>query len=413
MRHGSRAEVMTFLNEISADYPAAISLAAGRPTDAFASKLGANSLVDALTLYAEQTQGMASLLQYGRTAGLINDLVAAQLNTDDGLAISAERIVLTAGCQEALFLCIQSLCKSANDVLLVCNPTYIGATGAADACGVAAMPLKIEDGQIAKAIEHVVQTLKVQGRTARALYLISDFDNPTGHVISRDERVSIIEACLRNRIVVLEDNPYGQFRFDGVTIPPMAALDEGGCVVYLSTYSKTLCPALRVGAASFPRTLFGDESALHALISEVVQRKSFVSVNTGQISQSLVGGILLSQDCSLRNWVRPALELYRDNRDAMLAQLAVAFGTAETVSWNSPAGGFFLSLNLPFVFDSDALKTCAKDFGVIVMPMSFFALDDSHCQSVRLAFSAVSSSEIELAVQRLSSYTDSRKELYV
>jgi len=413
MEHGSRAKVMNFLNEISADYPAAISLAAGRPTDAFAEKLDPPNLADAVACYVSHFGKMASVLQYGRTAGLIRDLVATQVATDDGLTISTDRVVVTAGCQEALFLCIQALCKQPGDVLLVCNPTYIGATGAADACGVAIIPLEIEEGLVATAVEHAVRKLKAQGRTARALYLIPDFDNPTGRVISRDERVSIIEACLRNQIVVLEDNPYGQFRFDGDAVPPMAALDHDGCVVYFSTYSKTLCPALRVGSASFPKKLFGDRGAAHELFADVVQRKSFVSVNTGQISQAIVGGILLSQDCSLRSWVRPALELYRGSRDAMLVELNSAFASEKAVSWNSPEGGFFLSLSLPFVFDAEALKICAKDFGVIVMPMSFFALDDSQSRSVRLAFSAASPLEIRQAVRQFAGFVNSRQELRV
>jgi (S)-3,5-dihydroxyphenylglycine transaminase len=402
---------MNFLNEISSQYPSAISLAAGRPAEQFFGRIHNEALLEALTRFERHVAGdrtsaqvRAWLLQYGRTAGIINDLVARQLRVDEGVPATPDRVLITAGCQEALALCLPALCPDPSDVLLVCNPTYIGATGAAHASGVAVSGLPAI-ACLPEAIDQVVAQLHKRGQQARALYLIPDFDNPTGRILDESQRRAILSACARHRIVVLEDNPYGLFRYEGEPIQPMAALDEVGCVIYLSTFSKTLSPAMRVGAATLPDTLFGDRAASKALFQKLVQRKSFVSVNTSQITQAIVGGILLDQNSSLQHWVQPSVEWYRNNRDTMLSELQTVFAPySDQVRWSRPYGGFFLTLDLPFIFDANCVAECATNYGVIVMPMSFFALDTSQDSRIRLAFSSVTPSQIGAGIAALSRF---------
>lgn len=408
MTHDSRGDVMTFLNEVAADYPGAISLAAGRPTDTFAHRLSPAVLMDALQLFASKGDYPAGVLQYGRTAGLIHDLVAAQLRHDDGVDATPDRLVITAGCQEALVLCLQALCRSPGDTLLVCNPTYIGGTGAANTCGIPYAHLPSVGGSLSMRIELEATRLASLGMRARAVYLIPDFDNPTGQVITREERCAVLKVCERQRIVVLEDNPYGQFRYEGAQVPAMASLDGAGSVIYLSTYSKTLAPAFRVGSALLPRTLFGDAAPSTALFRDIVQRKSFLTVNTSQLNQGIVGGLLLANNASLRQWVEPVVAFYMANRAALLKALTRELGDVEGVAWNTPEGGFFLSLNLPFPMLADDVTLCAKEFGVVVMPMNFFASDASHDNVVRLAFSAATPSLLDEAVTRFAGYVRSR-----
>jgi len=406
---------MNFLNEIAGEYPSAISLAAGRPTDRFFDRLHPQALVDAFARYeahacphGNPAKSRAGLFQYGRTAGIINDLVAAQLRADEGVPASADRLLITSGCQEALALCLPALCPDPADVLLVCNPTYIGATGVASMSRIEVHGLPGAD--LCAEIEQAVERLGRRGKRARALYLIPEFDNPSGRVLDEPLRRALVASCARHRIVVLEDNPYGMFRYEGQPIPPMAALDDAGCVIYLSTYSKTLSPALRMGSANLPETLFGDRRASRDLFQNLVERKSFVTVNTGQIAQAFVGGILLQERMSLQRWVEPIAAWYRRNRDTMLDELQRVFADASaTISWSRPAGGFFLSLDLPFRFDADAVAECANEHGVIVMPMSFFALDASQDRRIRLAFSAVEPAQIAAGIRALGSYVARRR----
>lgn len=407
--------VMNFLNEVSGNFPDATSFAAGRPTDAFFDRLCPAALADVLSCYEayHKDRGGAhhSMLQYGRTAGMIDELVAAQLNQDEAVPASPDRLIVTAGCQEAIVLCMGTLCPEPSDVALVCNPTYIGAIGAANACHVAVVPLTGQKENLALDMERTVADLRGHGRRARLLYLIPDFDNPTGRVIDRAQRLAILEVCAREHIVVLEDNPYGMFRYEGTAVPAMAALDEAGSVIYLSTYSKTLSPALRVGSMTLPKTLFGDQGEQRRLFQELVERKSFLTVNTGQITQAMTAGLLLQQGGSLRQWIQPAVDLYHNNRNVMLQELERMFGSMHPdIGWNRPEGGFFLTLDLPFRFDAEAVAECASEQKVIVMPMSFFALDASQDFSIRLAFSSVTPAQISEGIRRLGQYVAQRLE---
>jgi (S)-3,5-dihydroxyphenylglycine transaminase len=415
---GSRLTVMNFLNEVGADFPQAISFASGRPAEAF---FRLDDWLSAIPRYLEhfgrgrglKMSAAATLLaQYGRTAGMINELVAAQLRRDEGLHCAPEQVLITAGCQEALALCLGALCRDADDVVLARNPTYIGVTGVADLAGIELQPLLDGGGPgWMEGLRATVARLKTRGKRARALYLIPEFDNPTGNLMPAADRAEILEFCAEHRIVVLEDNPYGMFRFEGPRLPPLAAVDTRGTVIYLGTYSKTLCPAVRVGCAVLPATLFGDAAAARALYADLAERKSFATVNTSQLNQALVGGVLLDQGLSLGELIRAPLAHYRRNRDVLVEELSRAFGGLQPeIAWNCPQGGFFLSLSLPFEFGQQEVLDCARDFQVIPMPMQFFALDGSCRQQVRLAFSNQDPASIALGVERLARFVFERLE---
>ena len=414
----SQASVMNFLNEVADEFPLAISLAVGQPTNRFYERLNPGVLLDAqarhehsLTPGRNLLDAKARLLQYGRTAGMINELVIQQLRADEGVTASPERILITAGCQEALSLCLPALCPDPQDVVLVFNPTYAGATCAARATGVVVFAIPNVYSDVVESIERAVKELHQSGRRAKALYIIPEFDNPTGRVLDEFQRRAILGLCARLRITVLEDNPYGMFRYEGKPVQPMAALDEAGCVIYLSTFSKTIAPAVRVGAATLPETFFGDRGASSALWQRLVERKSYLTVNTSQITQAIVGGLLLDQNGSLRQWIQPATAWYRANRDAMVNELQAAFPSISSqVQWNRPSGGFFLALDLPFRFDVEAAVECATNYGVIVMPMSFFALDNSQDHRIRLSFSAADAQQIRAGVASLAQYVSWRME---
>jgi (S)-3,5-dihydroxyphenylglycine transaminase len=401
----SRLSVMTFLNEVADDYPEAISLASGRPAPDFFDMDGWSGARALFDRYMQASSGASALTtarriaQYGRTAGMINDLVAEQLRRDEGLPCDADRVVITNGCQEALALCLQALCSAPGDVLLVRNPTYIGATGAAEVAGIELLAVDERLESWTAAIETALHAASHRGRRIRAFYVIPQFDNPTGSVLTEEERVEILDVCARNRVVVLEDNPYGMFHFDGPTLRPMAALDDHGAVIYLATYSKTLCPAVRVGCAVLPKTLFGDGLAARVLATQLVQRKSLLTVNTSQFNQALVGGVILAEEGTLSRIVEAPRRHYARNRDTLVNALAAEFaGYEEFVAWNHPLGGFFLTLELPFSFGAPELVRCAADYGVAVLPMLFFSLDDSQRFRVRLAYSDATPAEITRAV---------------
>jgi (S)-3,5-dihydroxyphenylglycine transaminase len=408
--------VLNFLNEVALDHPRAVSFASGRPAERF---FDFDAWLDAIPRFRQhfaETRGSTPrdagrlLSQYGRTNGLINDLMAVQLQADENVKSVSTRIVVTAGCQEALALCIQTLCPEPNDVVVARNPTYVGVTGAADMARTEIVALgAAAEADCADDLDRTATALAAQGKRVRAIYVIPEFDNPTGSVLSTREREELLAVCARHRIVALEDNPYGMFRFEGEARLPLAALDTRGCVIYLGTYSKTLCPSVRVGCAVVPETLFGDAAASRDFVRQLGERKSFLTTNTSQFNQALVGGVLLAEKGSLRRIIQPALQHYRRNRDVLIGCLDAVFGgEAERITWNRPQGGFFLSLQLPFEFCQEEMKECAAEYRVIPMPMSFFALDGSQRTRVRFAFSNLTPAAIEQGVEHFSRFVSSR-----
>ncbi len=412
----SRLDVMNFLNEIAGSYPSAISFASGRPAEAF---FNIQEWIERLPVFvhhfARQKEtsfesAFNILAQYGRTNGIIGDLIAEQLRFDEGISCNAAQVLVTVGCQEAIDLCVTHLCPGPDDVVLVRSPTYIGITGVADLNGIEISSFSCnDDGGIAQALRQAAHAVEVRGKHPRVLYLVPDFDNPTGTVLSRTTREEIIAFCAEKGIVILEDNPYGMFRFEGEKIPTMYALDTKGCVIYLGTYSKTICPSLRVGFAVVPAHLSRDNSSGGDMLDQLSRAKSFVTVNTSQIGQAIVGAVLLTEEGSLGRLIGPAVNFYRDNRDAMLASLETSFeGWEEKVKWNTPQGGFFLTVTLPFAFRRAEAETCARDYGVLTMPLSFFALDDGQDNCVRLAYSNTEPSNIRKGIDRFSRFVIKR-----
>lgn len=412
---GSRLDVMNFLNEVAGDYPQAISFASGRPAEAFFGVQEYAQRIPEFVRHLAHELGIGfddafnKLAQYGRTNGIIHPLIARQVALDEGLPCEPAQVLVTAGCQEAMELCVKALCREPDDVVLTRSPTYIGITGVADLHRIGLVHFRCDEGEpVPQALAGAVEQALRQGKRPRALYLVPDFDNPTGTVIDRADRENILALCAAHRIVVLEDNPYGMFRYEGEAVPKMAALDAFGCVVYLGTYAKTLCPALRVGFAVVPPTLFGDGEAAQSLMSALSQAKSFATVNTSQITQAVVGGVLLAEQGSLARRIAGAVSFYRGNRDAMLQALQEAFGDCPGVRWNRPLGGFFLVVSLPFVFGRAEAQQCARDHGVLTMPLSFFALDHAHDRAVRLAFSNADPASIREGVARLREFVRPR-----
>lgn len=408
----SRLDVMNFLNEMAGKFPQAVSFASGRPAEAF---FDIERWIAEIPRFVRHQAGQTGtseasalnvMAQYGRTSGIVNAQIARQAGLDEGIACEASQVIVTAGCQEAISLCVTTLCQHPDDVLLVRSPTYIGITGVADLNGIEIAPFSSStDDPLKSALAATLRDMEQRGKRVRALYLVPTFDNPTGTVIARAEREDIIALCAEKKIVILEDNPYGMYRFEGEPIPSMYELDTHGCVVYLGTYSKTVCPALRIGYAVVPHDLLGEAGAGATFLARLAQAKSFSTVNTSQIAQAVLGGLLLAEEGSLQRLVAPSIDFYRANRDAMVACLSAAFGGMdERISWNTPQGGFFLIVNLPFAFKAREAHICASDYGVLAMPLSFFALNDAHDNCVRLAFSNATPEAIRTGIERFSRF---------
>ena len=410
-------QVMNFLNEVVSQYPDAISLAPGRPWEDF---FRVESAVSGIARYVERTQSGGDLGatfdrlgQYGRTNGFAHTAIAEHLARDCQISVEPEAIMITSGCQEAMLIALLGLFEPGVDALLCSDPTYIGITGLATMLGIDVVTIPAGDnGLDPDAVARAVAQTQELGKRPRALYDIPDFNNPLGTCMPIAARLRLLDIAHDNDILVFEDNPYGMFAYDEDYTPPLKALDEHGVVVYFGSFSKTLFPGLRLGYLVADQPVAGDQGANLADALSLV--KSLTTVNTSPLLQAALVQILVENQHSLRARIEEKRAFYRRNRDCTIGALERHFaGIQQRVGsplmrWNHPRGGFFVAVQLPCVFDAKSAAACARDYGVICAPMSFFSLRGDREQEVRLSFSHVTPDEIDEGVARLARFVAQR-----
>lgn len=410
-------ERMNFLNEISIDYPGAISFGSGRPDQHFFNVKEIHSSFHTFVSQGdpegrEDEDGAAYcnyLGQYNRTKGIINDSIVKLLENDEGIKCRPEDIIMTDGAQEGMAIVINGLFESQDDVLLVSDPSYIGFVGYAKIYGVPICPVKRErDGIDPDHLEKSVLKLKKAGKNPKVLYEVPDFHNPTGDYLPLEKRKRLLELAETHNFLILEDNPYGYFRYDVEKIPTLKAIDTRQRVIHLGSFSKTLFPSTRLGYILADREIHTGGKKVK-LIEELKKVKSFTTVNTSTLLQAMVGGYLKQQDFSLKRSCAEIVAATRLKRDAMIEALHEQFrgnGSAyDAVTWNKPAGGFFLVIDIPFPMTEDLLKECVERYSVIFCPVSFFCInEETGSRQIRLAFSNLSIEKIRTGIDRLAGF---------
>ncbi|WP_175401284.1 aminotransferase-like domain-containing protein [Pseudoalteromonas sp. BMB] len=397
---------MNFLNEVSSQYPKATSLASGRPLDWNFSLDLMREYQDvycnfaAKRLRVDRSEIEKQLCQYGSTTGVINELLCQSLIKDEDIVCKPEDILVTNGCQEALTLLALEFCKSDSDTLLVFEPSYIGFTGA---CSITRTHVELIPSQGSticfQSLQSKVESIIKNGKKPRALYINPDFSNPLGMCLTKSERLKLLQFCHHNGISIIEDNPYGQFYFGDSKPGTLKSLDKFNLVYYVGSFAKTVAPGLRIGYVVCPREQEQRYESLKAA-------KSMISVNTSQLMQAVVGGFLIKHDYSLNTPLAELRKAYKGARNIVLDVLQERFEKVSGVSWNSPDGGFFLVITLPFEFTQKEVEECASTQNVICMPVSFFTSDNNHYwnNSIRIAFSNISGEELRAATERLCVY---------
>jgi (S)-3,5-dihydroxyphenylglycine transaminase len=399
---------MNFLNEVASRFPAAISLAAGRPFDDFYAVEDVERYLAAYVGYL-RAQGMSearvrqAVLQYGRTNGQLGALIARMLEIDQDIRVPDESIMVTSGCQEAMIIALRGLCAAPEDVVLASEPCYVGFTGAARVLGITVVPVpETPQGLHPETVARVAREVRASGRRPRALYVVSNFANPSGVSLSADMRRALIEVAGDQDLLILEDDPYGLFGLDERRSPPLKALDTEHRVIYLGSFAKSVFPGARVGFLVADQTVVSASGDRSLLADELSTVKSMITVNTSPIAQAVIGGVLVSCGYSLRAANREKIAFYRRNLRTLLAALDRHFSDP-AITWNSPSGGFFAVLDVPVLADEKLLEVSARDYGVLWTPMSFFYLDGGGGHAIRLSCSALTADQIDEGVRRLAS----------
>jgi 2-aminoadipate transaminase len=333
------------------------------------------------------------VLQYGPTRGYRPLLDAiTSIMAHRGIATKLEDLLVTTGSQQGLDLVARVLVDP-GDVILVELPTYVGAIAAFRNLQASLVGVPQEaDGIDLAALDATWERLRREGRRVKFLYVVPNFQNPTGLLIGLAKRQRLLEWAERRDVLIVEDDPYSELYFEDsaskADVRPIKTDDTNGRVIYLSSFSKTLAPGFRVAWIA----------AAPALAAKFEMAKQAGDLLTGSLDQRLVyeacrRGVLDRQLPVLRAH-------YARKRDVMETALRRELGTA--VSWPKPKGGFFLWLTFAQGLDADKMIPRAVEHGVIYVAGEAFYVNGEGQNTLRLSFSAPTPERIEAGVARLA-----------
>ena len=325
-----------------------------------------------------------SALDYGERNGYaplregITHILASQ-----GLQTNPENILITAGSQQAIYLALQVLLKP-GDVVLVEDPTYSVAIDLFRALGFQLVGIPVDNqGMQVEKLEKLLQQ-----HHPKLIYTIPNFHNPTGTCLSGARRRELILLADRYNIPILEDDFVGDLRYEGHAQPSLKALDPGGQVIYVSTFSKMLMPGLRVGfiVADGPvfESLLNFKRLSDLATSTLIQRALEAYVNVGRYQA----------------YIRRSSQTFRKRRDVMLG--AIAHYLPSGISFEEPKGGLFIWLRLSKSLSAEELLSAACAEGVAFVPGNYFFIDGaSGSEWMRLNFASQPEADIEEGIKRL------------
>ena len=343
---------------------------------------------------------LAAALQYGPTEGLfelrerIVEIMAAE-----GARARVEDVMVTSGGQQAIDLSIRTFVNP-GDVVIAEGPTYPGAVPSFTTyeARVVHVPMD-DDGLRVDLVDETLDRLAAEGARVKLLYTIPNFQNPAGVSMSLERRERLVQLAHERELIVVEDNPYGQIRFEGDPLPTLYELDDGaGWVIYLSTFSKILAPGVRVGWACAPG----------AVLRKMNLGKQGQDLCSSTLTQRFVLEYLRRHDW--RDHVGRLNEIYRRRRDAMLRALEEELPAEAT--WTRPRGGLFVWATLPSYLDIEDVLAAAVQREVAFVPGHAAFLDGRGRHSMRLNYSSVPEATISEGVRRLGQVVAEMTELH-
>ncbi len=360
-----------------------ISFAAGNPSpEAF-------PLKDLAEISADIYQNMpVQALQYSVTDGYgpLREAVAKRQKTVFGIGRDFDTTIIVSGGQQGIELLCKVMCNE-GDTVLVETPSFVGALNAFRSCGArtVGVPLCEDDTGIdVPALEKALQTEP----NVKILYLIPTFQNPAGTTMILQKRKEVYALCKKYGVLILEDNPYGELRFEGEEIPTIKSFDEDGIVVYCSSFSKILSPGIRVGFIVAP----------DAVAQKMVVAKQSEDVHTNIFFQILCHKYMTERD--LQAHIEEIRALYRHKCHLMLDELAK--NLPDCIRFTRPEGGLFIWCTLPQSIDSTAfIKACMDKKLRIVPGVTFNADTEAPSSCFRLNYSTPSDAQIVEGCKRL------------
>jgi 2-aminoadipate transaminase len=367
-----------------ASRPEVVSLAGGSP---YIAALPLDAVGEMLGRLAAEHG--ASSLQYGIGQGTVDlrERICDVMTLSGIDGASPDDVVVTVGGQQALDL-IARVFLDPGDVVLAEGPTYVGALGVFQAAQAQVRHVAMDaDGLIPSALAEAIDEVARSGRRAKFLYSIPTYQNPAGVTLTDSRREEVLAICERAGLLVVEDDPYGMLSFSGDAPRPLRARRRDG-VFYVSTFSKTFAPGLRVGWVLAP----------HAVREKLVMASEANILCPSAFAQGAVTQYLSTMPW--REQIKTYREIYRERRDALLDALDDMMPPGTT--WTRPDGGLFVWATLPDGLDSKAMMPRAVAARVAYVPGTGFFADGTGTGNMRLNFSFSAPERLREGVRRLA-----------
>jgi len=316
-----------------------------------------------------------SALQYSPTLGVMpfREAVADFVRSKGVKVLSDDRVAVTTGSQEAIYLLAMTLINP-KDAIIVESPTYLAALNVFRYYGAefVSVPLD-ENGMKTELLEDKIKEAKSKGLNVKLVYTVATCHNPTGVIMPDDRRKELLEVASKYDLLVIEDDPYSFFVFDEVPFTPLKTLDSEGRVIYLGTFSKILAPGLRLGYMVADRQ-----------ITRMVElAKQMVDLHSSTLSQYIA--LYALKEGVVERTIQKARVVYREKRDIMVESLEKYM--PEGSHWFKPRGGLFAFIYLPDGVDTSDMLPMAIERGVAYVPGRSFFSDGSGVNAMRINFS--------------------------
>lgn len=325
-------------------------------------------------------------LQYTSTDGLpaLREKIVARMAAKNGVKTDIDHILVTSGSQQGLDFSAR-IFLNPGDVVLLESPSYLGAVNAFKACEPNFIEIPTDDnGMIIEELDKVLATTK----NVKMIYVIPDFQNPTGKTWSLERREKFMEVVNKYEIPVVEDNPYGELRFEGKDMPSLKSMDTKGLVIFLGTMSKILAPGLRIGWICAEDEILGKYNFI----------KQGADLQSSTIDQLIANKFLEMYD--LDEHVAKIKEVYRKRRDAMLKTMEETF--PKEVKYTHPEGGLFTWVVLPTYMDAKALAPQCLEKKVAYVPGGSFFPNGGKENHFRLNYSCMPEEKIVEGITKIA-----------
>ncbi|MCD8097304.1 MAG: PLP-dependent aminotransferase family protein [Lachnospiraceae bacterium] len=322
---------------------------------------------------------------YGLTKGYgpLIDILVKRMKAKEGVECTRDNIAIISGSQQGLALAALMFIDE-GDIVVAENPSYLGAINACRPYGPVFMGVDTDDeGMVIEDLERLLQ----ENPRVKMIYVIPNFQNPTGRAWSLERRKKFMEVMSRYDVIVLEDNPYGEIRFKGEFVPSLKALDTKGQVVYLGSFSKILCPGLRVAWIC----------ASPEIASMAECMKETQDLQSPEFTQMQVTSYLNHFDIEAH--IKIIQETYKKRSDLMLEMIREYF--PPSVKYTEPEGGMFLWLELPKELDANEILDEAIEAGVAYVPGDSFYANEGPKNTIRMNYTTVSEEQIRKGIQIL------------